>query len=40
MLVVIGDVAGKGFKAAMNVSLIMGALRHTAERSPARFSRR
>jgi len=35
MLVVIGDVAGKGLKAAMNVSLIMGALRHTAERSPA-----
>ncbi len=37
MLVVIGDVAGKGLKAAMNVSLIMGALRHTEERSPARI---
>jgi len=37
MLVVIGDVAGKGLKAAMNVSLIMGALRHTLERNPARI---
>jgi phosphoserine phosphatase RsbU/P len=37
MLIVIGDVAGKGLKAAMNVSLIMGALRHTAERSPAKI---
>jgi len=35
LLVVIGDVAGKGLKAAMNVSLIMGALRRTKERSPA-----
>ena len=37
MLVVIGDVAGKGLKAAMNVSLIMGALRHTVECSPAKI---
>jgi len=35
LLVVIGDVAGKGLKAAMNVSLIMGALRRAEERSPA-----
>ena len=35
MLVVIGDVAGKGLKAAMNVSLVMGALRHSEERRPA-----
>ena len=37
MLVVIGDVAGKGLKAAMNVSLLMGALRRTQERSPAKI---
>jgi phosphoserine phosphatase RsbU/P len=37
MLIVIGDVAGKGLKAAMNVSLIMGAIRHTEERSPAKI---
>jgi len=37
MLVVIGDVAGKGLKAAMNVSLVMGALRRTQEHSPARI---
>jgi serine phosphatase RsbU (regulator of sigma subunit) len=37
MLVVIGDVAGKGLKAAMNVSLLMGALRRTHERSPAKI---
>ena len=37
MSVVIGDVAGKGLKAAMNVSLIMGALRRTGERSPAKI---
>jgi hypothetical protein len=37
LLVVIGDVAGKGLKAAMNVSLLMGALRRTDERSPARI---
>jgi hypothetical protein len=37
MLAVIGDVAGKGLKAAMNVSLLMGALRRTAEHSPAKI---
>ena len=37
MLVVIGDVAGKGLKAAMNVSLLMGALRSTNERSPGKI---
>ena len=35
LLVVIGDVAGKGLQAAMNVSMLMGALRRTPERSPA-----
>ena len=37
VLIVIGDVAGKGLKAAMNVSMIMGALRRTADQSPARI---
>jgi uncharacterized membrane protein len=37
LLVVIGDVAGKGLKAAMNVSMLMGALRKSTERSPARI---
>jgi phosphoserine phosphatase RsbU/P len=37
MLVVIGDVAGKGLKAAMNVSMLMGALRRTTEQNPARI---
>jgi len=37
LLVVIGDVAGKGLQAAMNVSMLMGALRRTPERSPARL---
>ncbi len=37
LIVVIGDVAGKGLKAAMNVSLLMGALRRTEERSPAKI---
>jgi phosphoserine phosphatase RsbU/P len=37
ILVVIGDVAGKGLKAAMNVSMLMGALRRTAEKNPARI---
>jgi hypothetical protein len=37
LLVVIGDVAGKGLKAAMNVSMVMGALRRVSERSPARI---
>jgi hypothetical protein len=37
LLVVIGDVAGHGLKAAMNVSMLMGAMRRTSERSPARL---
>jgi serine phosphatase RsbU (regulator of sigma subunit) len=37
LLVVIGDVAGKGLKAAMNVSMLMGALRKTTDRSPAKI---
>jgi hypothetical protein len=37
LLVIIGDVAGKGMKAAMNVSMLMGALRRTPERSPAKI---
>jgi hypothetical protein len=37
LLVVIGDVAGKGLKAAMNVSMVMGALRRSSERSPAKI---
>jgi hypothetical protein len=37
LIVVIGDVAGKGLKAAMNVSMLMGALRSTAETSPAKI---
>ena len=37
ILVVIGDVAGKGLRAAMNVSLLMGALRRSQERHPARL---
>lgn len=37
LLVVIGDVAGKGLKAAMNVSMLMGALRKTNERSPGKI---
>jgi len=37
LLVVIGDVAGKGLKAAMNVSMLMGALRRTPEHSPAKI---
>ncbi len=37
LIVVIGDVAGKGLKAAMNVSLLMGALRRTQERSPSKI---
>ena len=40
LLVVIGDVAGKGLKAAMNVSMLMGALRRIPERSPAKISSR
>ena len=37
LLVVIGDVAGKGLKAAMNVSMVMGALRRIQETSPAKI---
>jgi hypothetical protein len=37
LLVVLGDVAGKGLKAAMNVSMLMGALRRIPERSPAKI---
>lgn len=37
LLVVIGDVAGKGLKAAMTVSMLMGALRRTEEKSPAKI---
>jgi phosphoserine phosphatase RsbU/P len=35
LLVIIGDVAGKGLKAAMNVSMLMGALRRNPESSPS-----
>jgi hypothetical protein len=37
LLVVIGDVAGKGLKAAMNVSMLMGALRSTSELRPTKI---
>lgn len=37
MLVVIGDVAGHGLQAAMNVSMLMGALRRIPEKRPARI---
>src|SRR5206468_2295824 len=37
LLLVVGDVAGKGLKAAMNVSMLMGALRKTTEQSPAKI---
>jgi hypothetical protein len=35
LLVVIGDVAGHGLQAAMNVSMLMGALRRTPQTRPA-----
>ncbi|MDE3188340.1 MAG: SpoIIE family protein phosphatase [Acidobacteriota bacterium] len=35
LLIVVGDVSGKGLKAAMTVSTIMGALRNEKERQPA-----
>lgn len=35
LLVVVGDVSGKGLKAAMTVSMIIGALRNEPTRSPA-----
>jgi hypothetical protein len=37
LLVVIGDVAGKGLKAAMNVSMLMGALRRIQEKRPGKI---
>jgi len=37
LLVVIGDVAGKGLQAAMNVSMLMGALRRIQDRGPAKI---
>jgi serine phosphatase RsbU (regulator of sigma subunit) len=40
LLVVVGDVAGKGLKAAMNVSMLMGALRRTPNEARPRFLNR
>ena len=37
LLVVIGDVAGKGMKAAMNVSMVMGALRRITDHGPGKI---
>lgn len=37
LLVVIGDVAGKGMKAAMNVSMVMGALRRITDHGPSKI---
>jgi hypothetical protein len=37
LLVVIGDVTGKGLKAAMTVSMLVGALRRTPDKSPAKI---
>jgi sigma-B regulation protein RsbU (phosphoserine phosphatase) len=37
LLVVIGDVAGHGLQAAMNVSMLMGALRRSPDIEPARL---
>jgi len=37
LLVVIGDVAGKGLQAAMNVSMLVGALRRGDETRPAKI---
>ena len=39
LLIVIGDVSGKGLKAAMTVSAIVGALRNERERRPAEVLR-
>jgi serine phosphatase RsbU (regulator of sigma subunit) len=36
LLIVVGDVSGKGLKAAMTVSTIVGALRNERERRPAK----
>ncbi len=37
LLVILGDVAGHGLQAAMNVSMLMGAMRRMPEKSPARI---
>lgn len=37
LLIVVGDVSGKGLKAAMTVSMIVGALRNEPTRDPARL---
>ena len=37
LLIMVGDVSGKGLKAAMLVTLIIGALRQRAERMPAQI---
>jgi hypothetical protein len=37
LLIVIGDVAGHGLQAAMNVSMLMGALRRSPQTSPAQI---
>ncbi|MGA8088157.1 MAG: PP2C family protein-serine/threonine phosphatase [Terracidiphilus sp.] len=37
LLVILGDVAGHGLQAAMNVSMLMGALRRSEEKRPARI---
>lgn len=37
LLIVVGDVSGKGLKAAMTVSAIIGALRNEQERQPAQI---
>jgi phosphoserine phosphatase RsbU/P len=37
LLVILGDVAGHGMQAAMNVSMLMGALRRSEVKSPARI---
>ena len=37
LLVVIGDVAGKGLQAAMNVSMLMGALRRSPLKEPGKL---
>ncbi len=36
LLVLVGDVSGKGLKAAMTVSATVGALRNEKERQPSR----
>ena len=40
LLIVIGDVAGHGLQAAMNVSMLMGALRRSPQTEPSRTPRR